>query len=107
MLDALSSAALTVKRMPAQVFRSQYDRFRFLEFDRFPNPEFLALLRRLMEASRDSKTNLVVLEPDPETYFYKNSAILGPSKSELTNRGIVIARKWRAARRHLPPTLLP
>lgn len=69
---ALSSAALTAERMPAQIFRTQYDRFRFLEFDRFPNPEFLALLRRLMEASLDSKTNLIVLEPDPETYFYRH-----------------------------------
>lgn len=76
-LDALSSAALTSERMPAQVFRAQYDRFRFLEFDRFPNPEFLALLRRLMEASLDSKANLIVLEPDPETYFYKHFGRFG------------------------------
>jgi len=77
MLDALSSAALTVERMPAHVFRDQYDRFLFLEFDRFPNPEFLALLRRLMEASLDSKANLVVLEPDPETYFYRHFGCFG------------------------------
>jgi hypothetical protein len=63
--------------MPAQVFRVQYDRFRFLEFDRFPNPEFLALLRQLMEASLDSKANLLVLEPDPETYFYKHFGCFG------------------------------
>lgn len=63
--------------MPARVFRNQYDRFRFLEFDRFSNPEFLALLRRLMEASLDPKTNLVVLEPDPETYFYKHFGRFG------------------------------
>ena len=74
---ALSSAALTAERMPSQIFRTQYDRFRFLEFDRFPNPEFLALLRRLMEASLDSKTNLIVLEPDPETYFYRHFGRFG------------------------------
>lgn len=77
MLDALSAAALISERMPAQVFRPRYDRFRFLEFDRFPNPEFLTLLRRLMEASLDSKTNLVVLEPDPETYFHKQFGCFG------------------------------
>ena len=77
MLDALSSAALTAERLPAQIFRAQYDRFRFLEFDRFANPEFLALLRRLMEASLDSKTNFVVLEPDPETYFYRHFDCFG------------------------------
>jgi hypothetical protein len=77
MLGALSSAALTGERMPANVFRGQYDRFLFLEFDSFPNPEFLVLLRRLMEASQDSKANLVVLEPDPETSFYKDFRCFG------------------------------
>src|SRR5262249_31185803 len=72
MFDALSSAALTAERLPAQVFGPQYDRFRFLEFALFPNPEFLTLLKRLMESSRDIQTNLIVLEPDPEAYFYKN-----------------------------------
>jgi hypothetical protein len=77
MLDALSSAALISERMPAQVFRTQYDRFRFLEFARFPNSEFWTLLRQLMEASLDSKTNVVVLEPEPETYFYKQFGHFG------------------------------
>jgi hypothetical protein len=72
MFDTLSSAALTAERLPAQVFRPQYDRFRFLEFALFPNPEFLTLLKRLMESSCDIQTNLIMLEPDPEAYFYKN-----------------------------------
>ena len=71
LMEVLSSAALTSERMPAQVFRPQYDRFRFLEFARFSNPEFLELLQSLMEEGRDSKTNLVVLDPNPETYYYK------------------------------------
>jgi hypothetical protein len=77
MFEALSSAALIDERLPAQVFRSQYDRFRFLEFARFPNSEFLALVRRLMESSCDAQTNLVVLEPHAETYFYKNFGHFG------------------------------
>lgn len=77
MVEALSSAAKIAERLPAQVFRSQYDRFRFLEFARFPNPEFLTLLQRLMESSRDTQTNLIVLEPDPETYFYKSFGTFG------------------------------
>lgn len=77
MFDALSSATLIAERLPAQAFRSQYDRFRFLEFARFTNPEFLILLKRLMESSRDNQTNLIVLEPDPETYFYKNFGTFG------------------------------
>src|SRR6185437_7564690 len=58
-------------------FRDEFDRFLFLEFDRFLNSEFLVLLRRLMEASLDLKANLVVLEPDPETYFYKHFGYFG------------------------------
>jgi hypothetical protein len=77
MMSALSSAVLTIERLPAQVFRPQYDRFRFLEFDRFPNPEFLALLRRLMESSLDSKTNLVVVDPDAEIYFHRHFGYFG------------------------------
>lgn len=77
MLDTLSSAALIAERMPAQVFQDHYDQFQFLEFDRFLSPEFWTLLRRLMEASLDSKTNLIVLEPDPEAYFYKHFGHFG------------------------------
>jgi hypothetical protein len=69
-LDALSSATLTSARMPARVFQLRYDRFRFLEFDLFPSPEFWAMLQRLLEDSHDSKLNVLVLEPDPKNFFY-------------------------------------
>jgi hypothetical protein len=100
MVHALSSAALTAQRMPSQIFRTQYDRFRFLEFDRFANPEFLALLRRLMESSLDSKTNLIVLEPDPETYFYRHFGRFGALEIPVDESW----ERYRAGMQNGPPS---
>jgi hypothetical protein len=70
LLEHLRSAALVSSRMPEPVFRSNYVRFHFLEFDLFGADEFWAMLQQLMKESQDRNVTLVVLDPDPEGYFY-------------------------------------
>jgi len=68
----LDRAVVSSARMPARVFRPGYGRFQFLEFDLFGSNEFWAMLRQFMERSQDDRVNLMVLEPDPEGYFYSH-----------------------------------
>lgn len=68
----LDRAMLSSGRMPAKVFRPAYGRFQFLEFDLFDSNEFWAMLQKLMERSQDDRVNLMVLDPDPEGYFYSH-----------------------------------
>jgi hypothetical protein len=76
-MDALSSATVITARLPAQVFQSRYDTFRFLEFDLFPNTRFWAMLQHLMAASGDLSVNVVALEPDPKSFFHTEFGYFG------------------------------
>jgi hypothetical protein len=67
-LDALSSATLRSARLPAQVFQPPYDRFRFLDFE-YLRGTFWGMLQRLLEDSGDLSVNVIVLEPDPESFY--------------------------------------
>jgi hypothetical protein len=58
--------------MPAQVFGTGFGHFQFLEFDCLCTPEFWSMLQILMARSKDDRAHLVVLDPEPDTYFYKN-----------------------------------
>src|SRR5580692_10378150 len=72
LFDRVESAVLPSRRMPSQVFRAGYGRFQFLEFVPFANPEFWTMLQRLMAQSQDETVGVLVLDPDPSGYFYRN-----------------------------------
>lgn len=76
-LDRLRSATDISSRLPSNVFGPRYAHHQFLEFDRILSNEFWAMLQLLMAASADSVVNLVVLDPDPEAYFYQHFGRFG------------------------------
>jgi len=59
------------------VFQPNYVRFQFLDFDSFCSDKFWAMLQRFMEQSQDERASFVVLDPDPEHYFYRNFGRFG------------------------------
>ncbi len=75
--DSVRAATDIQARMPAQVFGASFGRYQFLEFDCLCTPQFWSMLQMLMARSGDDRTSLVVLDPEPETYFYKNSKRFG------------------------------
>lgn len=68
-LAHLRSAAFVSARLPAQVFRDQFGRYQFLEFDLFSDSKFWWMLQLLMEASTDQSVTVMVLDPEPERSF--------------------------------------
>src|SRR5579863_3307778 len=59
-------------RMPAQVFGASFGHYQFLEFDCLCTPQFWSMLQILMARSGDNRANLIVIDPEPEAYFYKH-----------------------------------
>lgn len=72
LLTVLGSGVFLNQRLPALVFRPGYNQFRFLEFDQTLSEHFWSVLQNLARSSQDQHINLVVLEPDPVNYFFKN-----------------------------------
>jgi hypothetical protein len=68
-MTQLHSAVFADSRMPECVFRPDYARFQFLDFDSFSSDGFLVILKRLMAESGDQHVTLAALEPDPDLYF--------------------------------------
>jgi len=73
----IRSAVNISSRLPGQVFQPGYGSYQFLEFDRFINGEFWAMLRQLMMYSQAPEVLLMVLDPDAESYFYRNFGRFG------------------------------
>ena len=94
----LDRAVVSSARMPERVFRPGYRRFQFLEFDMFGSKEFWAMLRQFMEGSQDDHVNLMVLEPDPEGYFYSH---FGHFAAAEFSKGIS-AKRYRAVLEDAP-----
>lgn len=75
--EGVRSATDIQARMPAQVFRAGFGNRQFLEFDYLCTPRFWSMLQLLMARSEDDRTDLLVLDPDPDAYFYKESKRFG------------------------------
>ena len=77
MAGALKSLAETSHRLPERVFRGGYTRFHFFEFDRTLSESFWNFLQPLAVASGGSLLNVVILDPDPITYFGREFGMFG------------------------------
>ena len=73
----LASAAVQTNRIPQRVFRSEYRRFAFVEFDLFSGPSFWSLLQALAASSLDKCITTVAVEPHPVDYFHKEFGVYG------------------------------
>jgi hypothetical protein len=70
LLEQLNSMACLENRLPGRVFRPDYNRFRFIEFDMATGDIFWPVLKQLMDESGDDRLNVVSLDPDPLNYFF-------------------------------------
>lgn len=69
MIDAIVAPK---RELPDQVFKKSFADYFFDEFDWSLTDEFWVEIKKLAEVSKDSHILLAVLDPDPETYYFKN-----------------------------------
>lgn len=61
----------TEASLPTKVFRDEFSRFRFEEFDWAMSSEFWPAMQALCRSSGDTTLLLAVLDPDPLNYYVK------------------------------------
>jgi len=84
-MSLLHSAVFVDSRLPERVFRADYGRVHFLDFDSFSSDAFWAILRQLMNESSDQFVTLAALDPDPEHYFHNHFGKFGVVDIPLTS----------------------
>jgi hypothetical protein len=58
--------------LPSQVFRDKLSSYHFLEFDLMLAPRFWDLLVECARICGDTELRMLVIDPDPETYYFKH-----------------------------------
>lgn len=71
LLRRVGSVFHVSERLPRQVFRGQFDNFRFAEFDWVMSADFWKSIQELPSGSCDESILIGVLDPDPVEYFFK------------------------------------
>ena len=60
------------KTLPSQVFREGYRSFNIIDFDPMMNGDFWYVLQACAEQAGDKEINMLLCQPDPVNYYYKN-----------------------------------
>ena len=77
-MSTLHTGVYPKARLPERVCHSAYGRFQFLDFDTIHDKaRFWRFVINLLRESGDDSINVVVLDPDPEDYFYRELGEFG------------------------------
>lgn len=71
LVGKLSDVFRVRNRLPDQVFKATYRNYAFAEFDAAMSAEFWPVIQELLRIANAESILIAVLEPDPETYFFK------------------------------------